>query len=52
MKVYSRITKQYEIDKQYRKGVLNYLYNTKTGRILLKIVINPFYSKICGLYNI
>jgi len=36
---------------QYGEKRLEFLYNTFFGRILLKIVIMPFFSKINGIYN-
>ncbi len=37
-------------DVQYGKKYLNFLYNNIFGRIILKIVILPFFSKMIGKY--
>lgn len=51
IKVYDRETKEVYEEGQYGEGILNFLYHTKFGRILLKFIINPTVSKIGGLYN-
>lgn len=49
--IYDRKTKKYYEETQTDGVLLNFLYNTPVGRILLKILINPIISKIGGLYN-
>lgn len=49
--IYNREQKTYEEDSQYGAKKLEFLYNTILGRILLKIIIAPFFSKINGIYN-
>lgn len=51
MDIYNRKTKEYEKNIQSSATILNFLYNTVPGRILLKILINPFISKIVGFYH-
>ena len=51
IKIYNRKTKKYVVEEQYGQNILNFLYNKKIGRILLKIVINPLFSKIYGSYK-
>ncbi len=51
MEVYNRRTKTYEPISQYGGGLLHILYNHCLGRILMKLVIHPFFSKINGWYN-
>lgn len=51
IKIYNRKTKRIIYEEQYGGNALDYLYNTIMGRILLKIVINPFFSKVYGLYS-
>ena len=51
MDIYNRKTKEYEKNIQSSATVLNFLYNTIPGRILLKLLINPFISKIVGFYH-
>ena len=51
MDVYNRTTKEYEKNYQQGASALNFLYNTVPGRIVLKILINPFISKIVGLFH-
>lgn len=51
IKIYDRKNKKYITEEQYGEDKLNILYNTKVGRVLLKIVINPIFSKIYGLYK-
>ncbi len=48
---YNRKEEKYENDNQYGGKALNFLYNTCAGRILLKIAINPMFSKLNGIYN-
>ena len=51
MKIYDRRKKEYIETKQYGQGKLELLYGNAFGRIMLKLVISPFTSKIYGLYN-
>ena len=51
MDIYNRKTKQYEKNVQSSATILKFLYNTIPGRILLKLLINPFISKIVGFYH-
>ena len=51
MKIYDRHKNEYIETEQYGQGKLEFLYGTALGRILLKIVISPFTSKIYGFYN-
>ena len=51
MKIYDRRKKEYIETQQYGQGKLEFLYGNAFGRILLKLVISPFTSKIYGLYN-
>lgn len=49
--IYDRKEKKLYKDNQYGGKYLKFLYETKTGRILLKFIINPIFSKIYGFYN-
>lgn len=51
MNVYNRKTKKYEDNYQHNAGILNFLYNTIFGRIILKILITPSISKIIGAFH-
>ena len=52
MEIYDRKKKLVVEEKEYQKKTLNFLYNTKRGRFLLKyIVAKPFFSKLRGLYQ-
>ena len=52
MKYYNRRTKTIEESVEYKENILFFLYNTKFGRILLKLfVARPWVSKIYGLYQ-
>lgn len=51
MKIYDRKNKKYIESKQYGQGYLEFLYNNIVGRLILKLIINPFFSKIDGWYN-
>lgn len=51
MKLYNRKLKIYEDTTQYGGSLLNVLYNHWLGRLLLKIVIHPVFSRIYGMYN-
>ena len=50
-KVYNRNNKNLEYEEQYGEKYLNFLYNTLLGRILLRGISSPIFSKISGLYN-
>ena len=49
--VYNRENKTVNKDTQYGGKYLNFLYNNFLGRLILKIVISPVFSKINGKYN-
>ena len=49
-KLYNRKTKTIEEDNQYKNNYLLFLYNNPFGRLLLKILILPFVSKLVGKY--
>lgn len=51
MMIYNRKDKVYEEESQYGGNMLNILYNHCVGRILLKLIIHPIFSKINGWYN-
>uniref|UniRef100_UPI004057190A phosphatidylserine decarboxylase n=1 Tax=Acetatifactor sp. TaxID=1872090 RepID=UPI004057190A len=51
MKVYNRRLKKYEETEQYGGKLLEILYYHPLGRILLKVVIHPVFSRIYGWYN-
>jgi len=51
MKIYDRSQKKYIEEIQYGKNKLSFLYNNAFGRIILKIVINPLFSKIYSYYK-
>ncbi len=49
--VYNRSTKEYEPNSQYGGKALRFLYRTVPGRMLLKLAVSPFVSRINGAYN-
>ena len=49
--IYNRQSKFNYEDLQYGGKYLNFLYNSFLGRIFLKLIINPIFSKIYGKYN-
>ena len=49
--IYDRESKTVNEDSQYGGKYLNFLYNKAFGRILLKLIISPVFSKINGKYN-
>jgi len=49
-KIYNRTTNEFYDDVQYAGGGLDFLYNTIPGRLILKVVICPFLSKLYGCY--
>ena len=49
--IYNRKTKTMENDFQYGGKFLKFLYNTVIGRVLLKVIILPVFSKIGGKFN-
>lgn len=51
MKIYNRKKGIYEETAQYGGNLLNILYNHPLGRLLIKIVIHPIFSRINGWYN-
>lgn len=50
-KIYNRQNRSIENDEQYGKKYLEFLYNTKLGRIFLKVISSPIFSKTNALYN-
>lgn len=48
--IYNRQKKCMEKEEQYGEKYLKFLYHTLLGRILLKIIIQPFFSKIMAIY--
>ena len=51
MKYYDRKTGQYVTEDGYAQGSLDFLYQTAVGRALLKLVVNPFFSKLACIYK-
>ena len=51
IKVYDREKKEYIAEVQYSHNKLKFLYENCFGRIILRLVINPIFSKINGLYK-
>lgn len=49
--IYNRKEKVYEPATQYGGGLLEILYHHPVGRMLLKFVIHPFFSRMYGWYN-
>ncbi|MBE5872867.1 MAG: phosphatidylserine decarboxylase [Lachnospiraceae bacterium] len=49
--IYNRKEKVYEPANQYGGGLLEILYHHPLGRMLLKAVIHPVFSRIYGWYN-
>lgn len=49
--IYNRKTKDVIEESEYGSRALNFLYNNLFGRLLLKIIINPFFSRLYGKYN-
>ena len=51
VRIFDRKTKNIYEDKQYGVSYLRFLYGTFVGRILLKVIICPWFSKVNGWYN-
>lgn len=51
IKIYNRREGNFITEEQYGSEILEHLYGSKFGRILLKILINPTVSKLTVLYN-
>lgn len=51
IQVYNRLKQQYILEEQYGKKALKFMYDTAVGRLLLKLAINPVFSKVNGWYN-
>lgn len=49
--IYNRKNKTIDRDFQYGGKYLNFLYNNIFGRIILKLIITPMFSKINAKYN-
>ena len=49
--IYDREAKTISKDMQYGSKYLNFLYNNILGRVILKLIICPAFSKIYGKYN-
>ena len=50
IQVYDRNSKECYVEKEFGKGLLEFLYGNPVGRIILKtFIINKFYSKIKGM---
>lgn len=50
MKIYDRKKQSYYEERQYGGKFLKFLYQNSWGRILLKIVIHPLFSKCAAFY--
>jgi len=49
--IYNRETKELEKEKEYGKKLLDFLYRTVVGRILLKLIFaRPWFSKLQSIY--
>lgn len=51
IKIYNRALAKLVDEEQYGGGYLEFLYNKKIGRLLLKVLINPFFSNLYGFYK-
>ena len=52
MKIYDRKTESFIEEKEYQEGLLNFLYTTFIGRVLLKLVVaRPWFSKLRTRYQ-
>ena len=51
IEIYDRKNKKIINEEQFGYKYLDFLYNKKKGRFLLKVAISPFISKIYGLHN-
>ena len=51
MKIYNRKNQSVESSSQYGGKLLDFLYNHCLGRVLLKFVVHPGFSRLYGLYN-
>ncbi len=48
--IYNRNIKKHIEENEEKADLINFLYTTKLGIILLKIIVLPFFSKIAGIY--
>lgn len=51
IKIYDRQNQTYYTEVQYGEKLLNFLYHTFWGRILLKLIANRSFSKLNAIYN-
>ena len=51
IKIYNRKTKQVIEERENGDNSLKYLYNHRSGRLILKLLINPIFSRIYGIYK-
>lgn len=49
--IYDRSTKELIKDNSYGAGQIKWLYTTHVGRLLLRIIILPIFSRVYGLYS-
>ena len=50
--IYDRKNKRYIKEKEYKGGMIRFLYGTKFGRVLLIMVIaRPYFSRLVGCYK-
>ena len=49
-RIYDRKNQKFYQEQQFGEGVLHFLYESFLGRILLKIAVNPWFSKFFAIY--
>ena len=48
-RIYDRKNKKFYQEQQFGEGVLHFLYESFLGRILLKMAVNPWFSKFFAI---
>lgn len=49
-RIYDRKNQKFYQEQQFGEGVLHFLYESFLGRILLKMAVNPWFSKFFAIY--
>lgn len=49
--IYDRKAGCLKEQKEYRQGIVSFLYETVPGRILLRLAVSPWFSRLWGIYQ-
>lgn len=51
MKIYDRVTGEYTEEQEFQQGLLQFLYETVPGRVLLRLAVSPAFSRWRARYQ-